>query len=375
MSGAADIAGVARCEAASGGLEVDLSVGHLHGLRLRDGGREIAPLATAPWLGETAELPAGLPPVERRLSGDFLCAPFGPGGAEDAPPHGWSANSAWEVEAERPGGLDLRLGREIQGARLRKRLRLLPDAPLLLCRHEFEGGRGRLPVSHHVMVALGGPARLSASPKRAVVAPDAPLEPGRNRLRCPGRAAALGGFPAADGGVIDLTRLPIGAAHEDFVTLVEAARDGFGWTAVLRERHDDIVFVLRPVAEMPVTMLWHSNAGRDYAPWNGRHTGVLGIEDGMAGGAVTAAEAAAGRGPVAAEGVPTALDLDPHGRRRLHHLIGAIARPPGWDRLHGIAWEGDSLVLSGPGGQRRALPCPRTLFDAQEEARDQDGNR
>ena len=27
-------------------------------------------------------------------------------------------------------------------------------------------------------------------------------------------------------------------------------------------------------------MLWFSNGGRDYPPWNGRHVGVLGIEEG-----------------------------------------------------------------------------------------------
>ena len=39
---------------------------------------------------------------------------------------------------------------------------------------------------------------------------------------------------------------------------------------------------LRAAKAMPMTMLWHSNGGRDYAPWSGRHFGCLGVEEGWA---------------------------------------------------------------------------------------------
>lgn len=38
-----------------------------------------------------------LAPVECALSGDFFCAPFGRSDLEPTPPHGWSANSDWQV--------------------------------------------------------------------------------------------------------------------------------------------------------------------------------------------------------------------------------------------------------------------------------------
>ena len=70
--------------------------------------------------------------------------------------------------------------------------------------------------------------------------------------------------------------------REDFITLVEADHGGPGWTALARHAEQDLVLVLKNPVELPVTMLWFSNGGRDYAPWSGRHVGVLGIEDGRA---------------------------------------------------------------------------------------------
>ena len=41
-----------------------------------------------------------------------------------------------------------------------------------------------------------------------------------------------------------------------------------------------MALMLKNPAQLPVTMLWFSNGGRSYAPWNGRHRDVLGVEDG-----------------------------------------------------------------------------------------------
>ncbi|TIT02535.1 MAG: hypothetical protein E5W85_32300, partial [Mesorhizobium sp.] len=113
-------------------------------------------------------------------------------------------------------------------------------------------------------------------------------------------------FPAADGGTLDLTDYRIDQSREDFVTLVEADHGGPGWTALARKAEADLVVVLKNPAELPVTMLWISNGGRDYAPWSGRHRGVLGIEDGR-----TALGHAASLGDnwLKREGVATAFAL------------------------------------------------------------------
>ena len=344
-----------RAETASGALALDPAIGNIRRLEFVDGARRIAPLHSAPWLDE-AEVQAddSLLPVERSLAGDFFCAPFGGSDVEPSPSHGWSANSSWSPVDAGDGAIGALLEKKVMGARIAKTLTLSGDAPLLYQEHVISAGMGGLTVAHHPMIRLAGAGRLFTSPKRAALTPGVPLEPGRAKLAYPAESAELAAFPGADGPV-DLTRLPIARAHEDFVTLIEAEGATLGWTAVLREAEDDIVFFLKDPAVLPVTMLWHSNAGRDYAPWNGRHAGVLGIEDGCAAGAGGHA-AALRANAVSAHGVPTALDLAPGRTHRIAHVIGAIARPEGWGAVTDIRIEDDRLTLTGDAGSPRVLP-------------------
>lgn len=152
-----------------------------------------------------------------------------------------------------------------------------------------------------------------------------------------------------------MTDLPIASRHEDFVTLVERPDNQLGWTALLRDAEDDIVFFLKNPAVLPVTMLWFSNGGRDYFPWNGRHLGVLGVEDGCAPG--TAGHRAARRAnPIRDEGVPTCLALAPGRRHRVALVIGAIPRPKSWTNIITITVVSDWLTLTDVSGESQSLP-------------------
>ncbi|MEL6645400.1 MAG: hypothetical protein AAFQ79_15820 [Pseudomonadota bacterium] len=349
-----------------GTLALDPALGNIRRLAFLCGDRRIAPLHAAPWLDDADILnDPSLLPVERRLSGDFFCAPFGASDVTDAPAHGWTANSEWEGLEARPGALSMRLKREVMGATVSKSLNLSDDAPLLYQEHLIDGGDGGLTVAHHPMVRLSGRGRFSCSPKRIVLTPATALDAGRNALALGARVPSITTVPAAEGGTIDLRDLPIAAAHEDFVTLVEAPGARLGWSALLREAEDDMVFVLKDPRVLPVTMLWHSNGGRDYAPWNGRHRGVLGIEDGCAAGADGHA-AALGPNPVADEGVATALTLAPGRTHRIAHVIGAMPRPNGWRQVVDIALEGARLVVTGDTGGRVEMVFRAGFFDRAE---------
>lgn len=354
-------AGLLSLASPVGSVSVDPSVGHLHALRFVTEGRMLEPLHTAPWLDEPEDtLPEGLSPVERRLSGDFLCAPFAGTDDPDIPPHGWPANSAWSMTERNENSACFALGRTVQGARVEKTITLSADAPVLYQTHSISGGSGGLTAAHHTMVRMATGGRLFLTPKRVAITHDAPLDPGRNRLACPARSIDLTAFPAADGGTIDLTHLPIGDAHEDFVTLVEAGRDGIGWTALIRKVEDDIVFILKDKAVLPVTMLWHSNGGRDYAPWSGRHTGVIGIEDGRAAGAASLL-AARGDNPVRAQGVDTVFELAEGVTHTVRHVIGCVPRD-GWTWIADIAVAGNALVLTGDDAAARTIPFDAAFF-------------
>lgn len=336
------------------------SVGHIDRLVLEDAGRCIAPLHRAHWVDEKSPLPDDLAPVERHLSGDFLCAPFGASDIEGGHPHGPTANQNWHVTTLGEDALSAETDGP-SGSRVSATLRLASDAPLFYQVHSISGGEGGVPVAHHPMVHMVDGGRLFMSPKRACVTPETPLEPGRHVLQYPAHSKDAGAIPAMDG-TCDITHLPIGTATEDFVTLIEAPDRQVGWTAVIRKAENDVVFFLKDPRVLPVTMLWHSNGGRDFAPWNGRHIGVLGIEDGIAPG--PQGHAAARRpNPVSDTGAPTALTLATDVTHRIVHVTGAIARPDGWDRVADITIEGETMTVEGPDGATRVLPFLTHLWE------------
>jgi hypothetical protein len=357
-------AGWLRLQAGGHRVAIDPAIGNLRDLSFGFGNRLLSPLHTAPWVYEF-DVPASLSPAERHLAGDFFCAPFGASDVEPAPAHGWTANSSWSLVARSDEALTLRLDRPVIGAVIEKTLRLSANAPLLYQVHEISGGSGGLPVAHHPMVRMAATGRLDLSAKRLALTPDQPLEPGQNCLACPGRSASLERFPTAEGGTVDLHRFPLTPRDEDFVTLVEAKDRGLGWTAVIREAEDDIVFLLKDPKALPVTFLWFSNGGRVDPPWNGRHRGVLGIEDGLAAGP-GGHRAALTPSALSRLGVPTALQLERDRRHRIAHVIGAIPRPPGWARVQEIEVVGDTLTLTSGSGDTTAMPFDAGFFYGAE---------
>lgn len=347
---------------ACGALQFDPAVGNIPHLRFNWAGRSLTPLYAAPWREEpAAQALSGLSPAERRLAGDFFCAPFAAAADREVPAHGWTANSQWHVEEQEPHAIRSVLVRDVSGARIAKRLELATDAPLLYQEHRIDGGQGVLPVAHHPMLHLSGRGRFFTSRKRAALTFSEVFEPGRSCLAYPARSTDLRRAAGADGGAVDLSRWPIGRRNEDFVTLVEAPDTALGWSAVIREDEDDIVFFIKDPSVLPVTMLWFSNGGRDHAPWNGRVVGVTGLEDGCCPGPAGEAAAAAAN-PVAAEGVATGLTLAAGRCHIVRHAMGALPRPEGWSAIADISIEGDRLAISDNAGRRIALSWRRDFL-------------
>ena len=342
-------------------VSLDLAVGHISAMGVEADGRVLKPLHRAPWVGSPREsLPETLPEGTVRLSGDFLCAPFSTSDVEAAPLHGWPANSAWDVveNGAIAGGWRavFRLRRKVMGATIDKVFTLRDGHPFLYQEHIFSGGSGAISVAHHPMTVMQDGGRLAFSPKRMAVTPATPPEPdparGRSMLAYPARATDLTRFPLAAGGATDLTDYRMEDRREDFITLVEADHGGPGWAAIARRAEQDLVLVLKNPAELPVTMLWFSNGGRDYAPWSGRHVGVLGVEDGR-----TAVGHAASLGDnwLKHEGVATAFALAEGRSVSFRHVIGAApfagVEPP--DSLESAP---DRLRVLVAGGAARELP-------------------
>ena len=378
---ATDLSERLRLCVADAGVEIDPARGVLTGLWFEtdvvaQGGagarRRIAPLHRAHWVGEP--VPEGLAPVERGLEGDFLSAPFGrddlqPGG----PIHGPAANSRWEVldhrETAEAALLRLCLQAPVRGAVLEKELRLFAGTPFLFQTHRIHGGEGALSLAHHPMLRFAGGGRLCFSAKRAALTASR-VEPG-HRLQPAARGTDLQALPGV-AGPLDLGGFPDWPpGHEDFLTLVEAPGARLGWTAALRRAERDLVLVLKDPARLPVTMLWLSNGGRQAAPWDGRHLGVIGIEDACAAGDEGNRAAASGANRIAAEGVATALPLAPGRSHVTFQAIGALPLPAGWTGVAEVAAGGGRLTIRPEGGGAAlAFDWPAEAGWPQQEARD-----
>jgi hypothetical protein len=337
---------------------LDAEIGHLRGLRLSHGGHNLAPLHTAPWVtDDPIDRSAELPPTEQGLSGDFLCAPFCANDVEPGPLHGWTANGPWQVTGADATSITATLPRPILGATVSKTLQFRPGEPFLYQRHTFTGGAGEIPIGHHAMIRAGGPAALSFSPKALWFTPGGVPEPdparGRALLRYPGTGKDLGAVPLAAGGTVDLHAYPFAQRHEDIVSLEEQPGHTLGWTAALRPAERDIVLLLKDARVLPSTSLWMSNGGRDYAPWNGRHTGVLGIEDSRSYG-TGGHRASISPNRLREQGCPTAFDLATN--PTIRYAIGAVALPAGWTRIAALSTDGRTLALRDIGGESLTLP-------------------
>lgn len=328
----------------------DDDTGLLDGFTVTDEGHSIAPLHRAPWVGTVEPMPKDAAPLMAKLGGDFFCAPFGQDD-DGSGIHGWPANSRWTVMVQDGGILRAALGRPVRGATLVKELSVADDHPFVYQRHVFIGGSGRLPVANHANVSLPRGGLIRTSRKSHWETPKDPLEGtpsrGRSALRYPARAEDPRAFPSLEG-ISDLTRYPWSPRHEDFVAGVEARGHRLGWTAVSRPEEGDLYLSLRNARQLPMTMLWHSNGGRDYPPWSGRHVGCLGVEEG-------AADHMLGLSTEADLSGPGALTLSPDGLAEVRHVVGAIVWPSG-EPVSEVGEEGETILITGEGGATRRLP-------------------
>ena len=333
----------------SGRVAVDLTCGHLADLALPCGDGLVRPLHRAPWADSADTLDPAIPPVVRHLSGDFLCAPFAESDVDGGPAHGPTANAPW-METARPDGqpgdarVTLTCTGMISGARVQKTLRFRGDDPVLYQEHCLVGGHGALPVSHHAMIRPQTTCRLSMSAKRYLAtSPDA-IEPdatrGRSILAYPQRVAGLDRLDLKDGRTVDARTYPFADRHEDLAILMERDLDGIGWTAAAHASEGFLVFFVKLARVLPATVLWFSNGGRDYPPFDESPGRVLGIEDACtfihAGHRASAAP-----NWMSNEGVPTALSLEPNGVRTIRHAIGVVPID--------ATWSGDVTLTPGDG--------------------------
>jgi hypothetical protein len=132
--------------------------------------------------------------------------------------------------------------------------------------------------------------------------------------------------------------------------LAEAPENKLAWACALRHHEGDLVLSLKRPSDFPLTLLWMSNGGRYYAPWNSRHRGVLGIEEARTY-ALAGHKASVAPNPLSDQGIPTSISLGANGEVDLRQAIGVMPVPPGWDRVTRIEARGGTLAVISDDGE------------------------
>jgi hypothetical protein len=283
-------------------------------------GRQVAPFHIAPWFAE--DTAPDLPGILQRLRGEWPCVPFGadaprrlpPGWRADGTsfdgadvPHGHSSNTDWQFTPADPACVEMICPYPDQHPikLLRRTIRPDPAAPALDIMLTIEAREAcRLPIGLHPTLRLPQDGTAQLIPPAFREGRVFPLAVEASSLLAPdARFQSLDAVPTLSGALLSLSRLPLSSNNEELVQLCGVSGD-----FVLR--HSTEGFQLRlswNTSHFPSVLLWVSNRGRSYAPWNSRHL-ALGIEPVCSafdlGPAVSTAP-----NPISDAGTPTAMDF------------------------------------------------------------------
>ena len=352
--------------------------GHLAPVTFQTPRGPVQPFAVAPWLG--ASLAAGTPPVLRPLRGDFFCLPFGanakPWRGKQQPVHGESAGARWKsARIEKSDGataLVAELSPTLLPGRIVKHIGLRVGETNLYCRHELSGFSGPMSFGHHALLKFpaGTTARLAFSPwHHGQVSPlpfEDPAQGGYCALKTGARFTNLQRVSLATGGTTDLTRYPAREGFEDLVMLCSRARRGLAWSAATvsagagQPRY--VWFALKNPRVLASTLLWHSNGGRTYPPWSGRHRRVLGVEEVTSYFHFGLAESAQPN-PLSARGVPTVLQLTPKTPTVVDYVMGVAVPGPRFDHVRTIEFGQHEIILVAASGTTHRHPVDLAFFE------------
>ena len=319
--------------------------GHLAPVVFRLGEKTVSPYSVAPWAEET--LGPGLPPLLHALRGDFFCAPFGGNGTpwrgERHPPHGETANANWSLDAFEKSDsrvtLHASLATTVRKGRVDKFLSLVAGHTAVYSRHVLSGMSGPMSLGHHAMLKFpevpGSGAVSTSRFVRGQVLPmhfEQPENFGYSALKPGAMFRSLKKVALATGGVTDLSSYPARKGYDDLVMMTADATLPFAWSAVVRAAEGTVWFALRDPRVLRHTILWMSNSGRHYAPWNGRHSAVMGIEEVTGCFHLGLAESVQPNA-LSAAGLPTTVRLNPKKSTTVNYIMAVAAVPKGFDRV------------------------------------------
>ncbi|MEO7796129.1 MAG: hypothetical protein ABIY47_00225, partial [Opitutaceae bacterium] len=161
--------------------------------------------------------------------------------------------------------------------------------------------------------------------------------------------------PRAEGGNADLSRFPAREGFEDLVMLMGKPNRSLGWSAVTFPEERWVFLQLKNPEVLRHTVLWHSNGGRHYPPWSGRHRGVLGLEETTSYFHLGLAESARSN-ELKRAGFPTAVKLSPKKPLRVPHIFAVAAIPRGFDVVADVQATAGGIAITSSSGKVVRMP-------------------
>jgi hypothetical protein len=338
--------------------------GHLAPVTFSTSRGQVQPFAIAPW-GDS-DLGSNAAPVLKTLRGDFFCLPFGGNDAtwrrERHPAHGETATRPWKLLGldSSPDHMELsaEMRTDVRPGRVIKRLRLRPGETNIYSRHELHDFTGPMCLGHHAMLAFPqeeDSGRIALSPWREGRVCPRPFESaaqgGYSSLKTGARFRDLRRVKLAQGGFADLSSFPAREGFDDLVMVSSQPGQSLAWTAVSFPRQGYLWFALKDPRMLASTVLWHSNGGRHYPPWNGRHRCVLGLEEVTAYFHFGLVESAA-KNPLSRRGIPTVLHLHPDRPVMINYVMGVAVIPRNFDSVRNVHFTDKQIEFEAVSGAK-----------------------
>ena len=294
-------------------------------------GRRLNPFHEAPWItrGEAIDAPGLV-----NLRGDWPCLPFGrpyspadrlgepwasavatplpegvvPFAASDMLLHGYGANAEWSLVSTSPDGLVVGLDYPADSAIRRATRTVRPvdgKAAMDVFVEILARQACRLPFGFHPNFALRGrPGSFRLEPGPFRMGRTHPGEDGVTRARVNSQFTSLAEVPLLEGGTGRFDQLPFADDREEILQLC-------GLEGGIRLVDDDarVAWTLAwDSSKLPSCLLWMSNRGRQFAPWNGENL-CIGVEP-IASAFDLGPSVASADNPIASEGIATTISLE-----------------------------------------------------------------
>ena len=285
-------------------------------------GQPVQPFFQNPWRDDLRPMDT----LTRHLGGEWPCVPFGVTQHPtllhtdwqcDATPtewhqhaHGFGAHSIWSLAQQDVNIVTADISYPISSpiVRLKRTVCLTAENEITLGLEIEARTDVRIPIGLHPVLSLA-----DAAPETALIrvagedtAWTFPLEvePGRSHLMPDQRNASLSSLSTSRGTTVDAGSVPFDAQSEDLVLLTSPG----GCVSLVRPDLGYRVDVQWDEDALPSCLLWLSNRGRHYAPWDGRVCAV-GIEPVAAAFDLGIDHSISTTTPLARSGIRTCIEL------------------------------------------------------------------